>query len=327
MASEQSTATAQRDSAERFDPAEMGGGLIEAEHRGRYWWATPWVTGREVLDAGCGVGYGTRLLAEHDPARLVGVDISAEALSHAPADSAELVEADLRDLPFPADSFDVVVCFEVIEHVEGHDRVLDELRRVLRPGGTLLISSPNRDVYAPGNPYHVHEFLPDELRGALEQRFAHVGLHGQHVTLASAIVGADGLTVGRPSQPRTFTLEQLASGGETYTLAVARDEPFSVPEDVVVLGDAFEVRWWHEQLDQARTQAAEDVGRLNRQVLSLEQELARVPQLEHDLEAATRDLWTMEQELVYCREAIDDMKASISWRLTAPLRALKRMLG
>jgi ubiquinone/menaquinone biosynthesis C-methylase UbiE len=328
MASEDSTATAQRESAERFDPAEMGGGLMEAEHRGRYWWATPWIAGKEVLDAGCGVGYGIRLLAEHDPARLVGVDISAEALSQASADEAEFVEADLRELPFEADSFDVVVCFEVIEHVEGHDRVLDELRRVLRPGGTLLISSPNRDVYAPGNPHHVHEFLPDELREALGQRFGHVGLHGQHVQLATAIVSDGGLAVGAQNRPRAFTIGQLEPGRETYTLAIARDEPFSAPEDVVVVGDAFEVRWWHEQvnqLTQAKDLAEGEAARRNRQVLDMEQVAARIPQLEHDLDETTRDLWAMEQELIYTREVIDDMKASVSWRLTAPLRALKRL--
>jgi SAM-dependent methyltransferase len=319
--------TAQRDSAERFDPEEMGGGLIEAEHRARYWWATPWVQGKDVLDAGCGVGYGTRLLAEHNPARLVGVDLSAEALSHGPADSAELVEGDVRELPFPPDSFDLVVCFEVIEHVDGHERVLDEMRRVLRPGGTLLISSPNRDVYAPGNPHHVHEFVPEELREALGRRFRHVALHGQYVRLASAIVEGDGLPVGSPDHLGAFAIQPLEAGKETYTLAVARDEPAGESGDVIALADAFEVRWWHEQLDQVKRQAAEETARLNAQVLELEQEVARVRQLEHDLEAATRELWAMEQELVYCREAIADMKASLSWRLTAPLRAAKRLLS
>jgi ubiquinone/menaquinone biosynthesis C-methylase UbiE len=325
MASEQSSATAQRDSAERFDPGETSGGLIEAEHRGRYQWATPWIPGREVLDAGCGVGYGTRMLAEHGPARLVGVDISAEALAHGPADSAELVEGDVRELPFPSDSFDVVVCFEVIEHVEQQDRVLDELRRVLRPGGTLLISSPNRAVYAPGNPHHVHEYLPDELREALERRFAHVTLRGQHVMLASVIAGA--LSKGEQLGPRAFAIEPLEPGRETYTLAIASDEASDPAEDIVALGDAFEVRWWHEQLDHARRAAAEESARLNRQVLALEQQAARLPQLEHDLQDARREHEELEQELIYCREAIEDMKASVSWRLTAPLRALKRLMG
>src|SRR5918997_502567 len=233
MASEWTTQAAQRDSAERFDPAQMGGGLIEAEHRARYWWATPWVAGNAVLDAGCGVGYGTALLADHGPARLVGVDVSAEALTHAPGDRAELVEADVRELPFEPDSFDLVVCFEVIEHVEEQERVLDELRRVLRPGGTLLVSSPNRDVYAPGNPHHVHEYRPDELRDALGRRFGHVELHGQHVVLASAIVGADGLAVTDPEQLRGFAIEPLERGRETYTLAVAGDAPAPTREHLV----------------------------------------------------------------------------------------------
>jgi SAM-dependent methyltransferase len=305
----------------------MGGGLMEAEHRARYWWATPWVEGRDVLDAGCGVGYGTRLLADHGPARLVGVDISAEALAHAPAEVAELVEADLRELPFEPDSFDVAVCFEVIEHVQDHERVLDELRRVVRPGGTLLISSPNRDVYAPGNPHHVHEFVPEELRAALERRFDPVVLHGQHVMLSTAIVDSDGLPTGRSDPLRGFTITPLTPGQETYTLAVAGGEPGGGHEQVVALAEAFEVRWWHEQLDQTRRQAKAEEARLNRQVLELEQEIARVRELEHELNRNTRELWAVEQDLFYCREALEDMQASLSWKLTAPLRAAKRLFG
>jgi SAM-dependent methyltransferase len=307
----------------------MGGGLMEAEHRARYWWATPWVAGKAVLDAGCGVGYGTRLLAQHGPERLVGADISADALARGPSDCAELVQADLRELPFETDSFDLVVCFEVIEHVEEHDRVIDELRRVLRPGGTLLISSPNRDVYPPGNPHHVYEFVPDEFREALARRFDHVALYGQHALLASAIVDGKGLPEGQPERLNGFTIEPLEPGKETYSLAVAGDEPARGSDDVIALGDPFEVRWWHEQLEsqQARltSEAEEDHIRLSRQVFELEQKVARMGELELERETATRDLLDMEHELVGCQEALEDMKASISWKLTAPLRAAKRL--
>jgi SAM-dependent methyltransferase len=336
MASEDTTESRQRDSAERFDPVEMGGGLMEAEHRARYWWATQWVAGKEVLDAGCGVGYGTSMLAEHGPARLVGVDISADALARAPEDRLELVEADLRELPFEADSFDLVVCFEVIEHIEDHERVVDELRRVLRPDGALLISSPNRDVYAPGNPHHVHEFLPDELRETLCRRFDHVDLHGQHVLLASAIVSDEGLGARQPRRFQAASIEALAPGMETYTLAVAGDAPSPAQDGVISLGDAFEVRWWQERLEDAQARLARVTreahearnaeSELRRRVLDLEQQVARVRQLEHDVDLANRGFREMAAESAVRGQIIEDLKSSLSWKLTAPLRAAKRLL-
>jgi SAM-dependent methyltransferase len=317
---------AERDSAERFDPEIMGGGLMEAEHWARYRWAAPWVPGKEVLDAGCGVGYGTRLLAEREPARLVGVDLSAEALERAPTEDAEFVQADLHQIPFDADTFDVVVCFEVIEHVHGHVQVLDELRRVLRPGGALLISSPNRDVYAPGNPHHVHEFLPDELHEELSGRFDHVKLYGQHVFLASTIVGSTDLRAGEPRSCPVAIMKPLERGRETYILGVASDEPPPDHGRLIALGDGFELRWWHQELDDAQSRLAESKRQakeaetgLQRRLLELEQEVAGVRELQHELDMATR-------ETVMCSQIIEDLTSSMSWRLTAPLRAAKRML-
>jgi SAM-dependent methyltransferase len=334
MATEQGLETAWRgqgDAPERFDPETMGGGLMEVEHRARYWWAAQWVAGREVLDAGCGSGYGTRMLAAEAPARVVGVDISDEAVAATRAEGLEAVRGDLRELPFEADSFDVVVCFEAIEHVEGPERVIAELRRVLRSDGVLLISSPNREVYPPGNPHHVHEFLPEELREALLPHFRDVTMYGQHAKLSSAILGPDGL----PDSPQPVTaagIEAAEPSAETYTLAVAGPVPPGIGA-MAVLGDSFELRWWHEQVDRVRAELDQTIGRsreqeqrFNARVLELEQDIARVRELEHDLELATRELDETEKSLAIHRQIVADLKSSLSWKLTAPLRAAKRLL-
>ncbi len=304
---------------------------MEAEHRSRYWWAAQWVADKDVLDAGCGLGYGTRLLAEQDPSRVVGVDVSADALERATDEGIETVRADVRDLPFEADTFDVVVCFEVIEHVEGPERVVSELERVLRPGGILLISSPNRDVYTPGNPHHVYEFLPDELRELLAGHFGEVAMYGQHVHLASTIA-VGGFSERSPAPFGAAGIRGLERGSETYVIAAASDQLLPDRGGVIALGDQFEVRWWHEQvenlrleLDRAATRARQDEERFNARVLALEQDLAGVAQLKHDLDLATADLETTDQALAMERRIVLDLKSSVSWKLTAPLRAAKRL--
>ena len=235
---------------ERFDPRGAKGELVEAEHRARYWWAADYVEDKQVLDAGCGTGFGTAILSERRPSRLVGVDISEEAVDRA-GDLApradELRQADIRELPFADSTFDVVVCFEVIEHIDRQDEALDELRRVLRPTGCLLISSPNRDVYTPGNPHHVHEYAREELESALGKRFDHVALFMQHPWLASAI-SAGGLPSPEPASGWriAFVGDELPTGGETYTLAFASASPVVEKEPIVVIGSQFEVRWWNE---------------------------------------------------------------------------------
>ena len=105
--------------------------------------------------------------------------------------------------------------------------MLDELVRVLAPGGLLLISSPNRGVDQPGNPYHLHEFTPRELEGELAARFSHVD------TAATTRLRRLGSVVGRHQPAReTVSVEGLvlhklaagAPGDEIYTVAMASDD-------------------------------------------------------------------------------------------------------
>ena len=167
---------------ERFDPATMKGEIIEAEHLARYRWVSPLVAGRRVLDAGCGTAYGSVLLADAGAVEVIGVDLASEVLDSARPDmpvTVALEEGDVTTLPYEDGRFDFVVCFEVIEHLDDPGRALDEFRRVLSPDGVLAVSSPNREVYPPGNPHHVHEYTPTELEQALARRFAFVRLERQ----------------------------------------------------------------------------------------------------------------------------------------------------
>lgn len=140
-----------------------------------------------MLDVACGTGLGLDLLGSTPAKLIIGSDISLEGLAQARQAlprQARLCQADAESLPFRSGAFDVVTSFETLEHLSGPERFLDEVRRVLAPGGLLLLSTPNalftRPVEGrPRNPFHVHEFTPDELRRSLALRFSTVELLGQ----------------------------------------------------------------------------------------------------------------------------------------------------
>jgi 2-polyprenyl-3-methyl-5-hydroxy-6-metoxy-1,4-benzoquinol methylase len=333
---------------ERFIPDEMGEGRVAAEHLCRYWWAAQFAPGRRVLDAGCGIGYGSNMLAEAGAAEVQGVDIAEpviEAAAQGAGPGVIFTTGDVAALDLDADTFDLVVCFEVIEHVEDTDAVLDELARVLAPGGLLLISSPNRDRYVPGNPHHRYEFLPDELKAALERRFERVRLLRQHDWLASAIL-EDGAFAGFGDAPiEGLDVRKLVGhepGAETYTLALASDHELPASLMPLTLTHAMELREWmehfHGQDRILREQAGElrrlqTVDRERRELrLRLEQaenDLAGIPDLEiaarraEGLEQRLESLEGVQQRLEGVNQALEDVMGSPSWRITAPLRKAK----
>src|SRR5262249_41172258 len=134
---------------ERFAPEVRG--AIWYEHWHRYCIAQPLATGLSVLDAACGEGYGSFLLAQ-TAREVVGIDIAAEAIAHAQsryaAPNLRYVEGSCTALPLADASVDLVISFETIEHLQQQSEMLAEFRRVLTPGGVLVISSPNPSVYS-----------------------------------------------------------------------------------------------------------------------------------------------------------------------------------
>lgn len=156
-------------------------------HEIAYRFALPYVAGARVLEVGCGEGYGTALLAT-TAADVIGLDYDALTIAHAARSypRARFVRGNLAALPLPSKSLDVVVTLQVIEHVWNHDEFVRGCLRVLRPGGFLLVTTPNRLTFSPGletpvNPFHTKEFTAAELAELLTENGFEVrqvlGLH------------------------------------------------------------------------------------------------------------------------------------------------------
>lgn len=181
-----------RFTGERFIPTEEG--KIQLEHYHRYAVVRDLVAGKRVLDVACGEGYGSSMLAEVAVA-VTGVDISSEAVLHAEATYVKpnltYLEGSATALPFADASFEVVVSFETIEHLAGQAEMVSELRRVLRPEGILIISSPNRPVYSEEsgehNEFHVKELDFAEFDALLKVQFPAVHYLGQRMLMGSVI--------------------------------------------------------------------------------------------------------------------------------------------
>lgn len=178
---------------ERFLPGASG--EIWYEHWHRYHFAAKLVAGRDVLDVACGAGYGSALLARYAH-HVVGADISAETIEraqtvYAPLSNLEFRRADCAVLPFPDSSFDVVISFETIEHIQAQAKFLDEVRRVLRPEGLFVLSCPNKLEYSDRrhfvNPYHLRELYRDELAALVAERFPHATWFGQRMSFFSVV--------------------------------------------------------------------------------------------------------------------------------------------
>jgi SAM-dependent methyltransferase len=132
--------------------------------------------GQRILDLGCGTGYGTVMLAD------ANLDVFAidrispdEGARH---DNVRYVRADAAAIPMIADAFDVVVSFQVIEHLEEPTAYLKAIAYMTRPGGVALISTPNILQSDKENPFHVHEYEADELTRLLKDYFDEVEMMG-----------------------------------------------------------------------------------------------------------------------------------------------------
>jgi SAM-dependent methyltransferase len=173
------------DRLEAPDIAFVGHRDILTRSMARYHFVAPHLHGA-TLDVGCGRGYGFDIIQPYSSPQ-VGIDVSHDFLCDArarePARPLALASGDC--LPFARQSFDSILSFEVIEHIEDDVAFLRDLRRLARPNAFIAISTPNRlvasgDRAKPLNRFHVREYVADEFAGLLRQEFPCVTMYGQY---------------------------------------------------------------------------------------------------------------------------------------------------
>ncbi|HMS32097.1 MAG TPA: class I SAM-dependent methyltransferase [Candidatus Saccharibacteria bacterium] len=159
---------------ERMVPEFHKNNLFYSEHLQRYQAAKPLIKDKVVLDIACGSGYGTYMLAK-EAKKIYGVDVSPEAVRYAKDNydhkNITYTSGSGTNIPLDSASVDVVTTFETIEHIDDYEQFVREIKRVLKPDGLLIISTPNDSEYGEGNHFHIHEFEHEELKGLLFKYF------------------------------------------------------------------------------------------------------------------------------------------------------------
>ena len=285
-------------------------GQIAFEHFHRYCLARDFAVGRDVVDVAAREGHGAALLA--DVARsVVGVELDAASVKHArkgyARENLRFLKGDATRLPLPDACVDMVVSFETLEDLGEHDRFLSEVRRVLRPGGLFLVSTPNREIHsAPGqpkNPNHVLELTQPEFAQLLSAHFTHHRILAQRTLIGSVLaardeVGGNWRTYDSLPEGRVEPHSGLAAA--FYLLGIASDAALPAVGSSVFAQNL--------SLDHLLQSSA-----------ALQQEANHRRQAEADRDDARRHV----TELV---AQIEMIRSSTTWRITWPLRALGRRL-
>ena len=291
---------------ERLMPELQHGEVVHAEHLARYQVAAQLAESRRVLDAACGEGYGTSLLAAAGAKSAVGIDLDSRAVAHARRryPDAEFIQGDVRQVPFEGGAFDLVVSFETIEHIADPAAVLDELGRVLAQDGWLLISTPNKTQYLVENEFHEREFSHEEFVDLLQARFSSVELLLQHNWLASSVLSPDlagDAGGGAVSGIRFAKLAGIEPGEELYTLALCGKSRAPSLQPVVVAARLDESHALASRLVDAKRSAETWHG----EYVSAKALAAQMRRLYEDAEGSLTDVYS-----------------SLWWRMTSPLRWL-----
>lgn len=294
------------DTGERMIPKHHKGRNIYGSHIGRYAVALPLVKGKIVLDIASGSGYGTKLIAEHAKS-VYGVDINQESVDYAKkhynSKNITYKKGDGESIPLDDDSVDIVVSYETIEHIKNYEGFLSEVKRVLKPNGLLLLSTPNGDEYVKGNPFHIDEFTYGDLKKLTKKYFKHHKDYFQTQWLSSTILPTDLQSSEWETSINTINTCKLSPEKCLYLFMICSNREIKEEiKPISVLGEHFRQHDVHAKL---------------RVVAEREQELTN----QIDQQKSQTDLYKKAYEEQVKKYEV--LANSHSIKMTKPLRLLK----
>lgn len=217
---------------ERLDFGEMTPyNAVEASiHLNRYSIVKPVCKNKIILDAACGEGYGSFFLNKWGAKEVFGLDIDEETIKKADkifgSSNVKFQCHDVEKLPFPDYYFDIIVSFETLEHIENPDSFLEEIRRVLKPGGMIFLSCPNDPYYYKEgnitNPFHKRPYTFFEFKELAEK---HLGNFADYY-LGVAVNGFLNMPISKstePSDEKPDSMLEMINYAKCDTLCVKQD--------------------------------------------------------------------------------------------------------
>lgn len=284
---------------ERYMPEIRG--TIALEHLHRYVFASENVNEKEVLDIASGEGYGSEILSR-TAKHVYGVDIDEASVKHAQGKykthNLEYLVGSCTEIPLPDASVDIVVSFETIEHITDHEKMMHEVKRVLRPDGMLIISSPEKHEYNEenqhSNPYHLKELNKTQFIEILSKHFLSTTHFDQKVMYGSTLIGSD----GKSPLAKTYQFASLPENiegkkgipGAIYSVVVCSDKTNTLLE-----GSLCEQPVWESDCIQNLFKENSHYDENNK----------------------------LRNELIKNNLEIHDLKKSLSWKITFPLRKIR----
>jgi len=289
------------DTGERMIPAHHKGSLMYGEHMVRYEAACEIGADKIVLDIASGTGYGTQLLAK-TAKHVYGVDVAQDAIDYAKKNysrkNVTFLLGDAERIPLEDNSVDVVVSFETIEHIKDYQGFLAEIKRVLKPGGQAIVSTPNDKEFPEGNHFHLHEFEVDEFENMLKKHFSSISFYYQGDWLYSGILPKSGFQDEWTKPVLTSKLLSDELSRCIYMFAVcSNDKAGSITTRGVI------AQGWS---DKNRIEEAEKQHVHNRNI-GAELEIAQA-------------------EIQHLRTDLNTVLSSKSWRYTQALRKLRHTI-